>query len=111
MGRNAQNFTNIATLHDANRSYQSVPVPHSINVRHSLVAAYVSYFRSLKDVGVMRKIVDEELITTPASSSSSPLSPSLIFPDSNNADPCLLVWKVRNHQCHWCKATDASSDN
>ncbi|KAK4433707.1 protein ROLLING AND ERECT LEAF 2 [Sesamum alatum] len=47
--------------------------------RYHLAAAHVSYFRSLKHVGdALRKLVDEEVITTSASSCSSVSSPNLV---------------------------------
>ncbi|KAI9125130.1 hypothetical protein K1719_003746 [Acacia pycnantha] len=42
--------------------------------RYALVAAYVAYFQSLKDIGgALRKFVDEELVL--GTGSSSPSSP------------------------------------
>ncbi|KAL0323330.1 UNVERIFIED_CONTAM: L-ascorbate peroxidase S, chloroplastic/mitochondrial [Sesamum angustifolium] len=86
--------------------------------RYDLAAAHVSYFRSLKHVGdALRKFVDEELITTSASSCSSVYSPSLIFPPasttkSKNAGEPLNLHddEDEEHESH-LHLSDSSSDD
>ncbi|PIN00302.1 hypothetical protein CDL12_27198 [Handroanthus impetiginosus] len=91
------------------------------NHRFALAAAHVSYFSSLKDVGdALRKFVDEELINTSPSSSSSPVSsPSLISPPASkvkrNHDESLHLHEDEDEEEEEEEShlhlSDSSSDN
>ncbi|KZV23210.1 hypothetical protein F511_05049 [Dorcoceras hygrometricum] len=57
----------------------------AVNHRYALAAAHVSYFRSLKDVGVaLREFVEEELVNSALSSSIS--LPSLALPATSKTE-------------------------
>ncbi|KAL0432220.1 UNVERIFIED_CONTAM: L-ascorbate peroxidase S, chloroplastic/mitochondrial [Sesamum latifolium] len=86
--------------------------------RYDLAATHVSYFRSLKHVGdALLKFVDEELITTSASSCSSVSSPSLVFPPAstmkskNAGEPLNLHDDEDEGQESHLHLSDSSSDD